>query len=215
VESPSRSGVFQAGTDSRLEAFAESITFDSRMYPQDIRGSIAHANMLAEVGLISQDEFSQIRSALTEILGKLDEGKMPFRIELEDIHMHIEQALIEKLGDTGRKLHTARSRNDQVSTDLRMWVREALDQVDNKLAELQRAFLNRCDTDFHCIVPAYTHLQRAQPVLASHYWLVCSRSRTDRRLPSASEPMQPRCCRRCWDNASDRSRDHRPSLGLR
>ncbi len=171
MESPSRSGVFQAGTDSRLEAFAESITFDSRMYPQDIRGSIAHANMLAEVGLISQDEFSQIRDALTEIHGQLDAGQMPFRIELEDIHMHIEQALIEKLGDTGRKLHTARSRNDQVSTDLRMWVREALDQVDEKLAELQQAFLSRCDGDFDCILPAYTHLQRAQPVLASHYWL--------------------------------------------
>ncbi len=171
MESPSRSGVFQAGTDSRLEAFAESISFDSRMYPQDIRGSIAHASMLADVGLISQDEFAQIRDALTEILGQLDAGKMPFRIELEDIHMHIEQALIEKLGDTGRKLHTARSRNDQVSTDLRMWVREALDQVDEKLAGLQRAFLSRCDGDFHCILPAYTHLQRAQPVLASHYWL--------------------------------------------
>ncbi len=171
MESPSRSGVFQSGTDARLEAFAESITFDARMYPQDIRGSIAHASMLADVGILSSDEFTKIRDALTEILGELDEGKVPFRIELEDIHMHIEQSLIDRLGDTGRKLHTARSRNDQVSTDLRLWVREALDRVDAQLMELQRAFLNRCDADFDCILPAYTHLQRAQPVLASHYWL--------------------------------------------
>ncbi len=171
MESPSRSGVFQARTDSRLESFAESISFDARLYPQDIRGSIAHAAMLADVGLISSDEFAKIRDCLEQIRADLDAGAMPFRIELEDIHMHIEQALIDKLGDVGRKLHTARSRNDQVSTDLRMWVRESIDRVDEKLADLQRAFLSRCDADFDCILPAYTHLQRAQPVLASHYWL--------------------------------------------
>ena len=96
---------------------------------------------------------------------------MPFKIELEDIHMHIEQALIDRLGDVGRKLHTARSRNDQVSTDLRLWVREQLDSVNALLLELQRAFLKRCKIDQGVIIPAYTHMQRAQPVLASHYWL--------------------------------------------
>ncbi len=171
MESPSRSGVFQSGTDSRLEAFAESISFDARLYPHDIRGSIAHASMLADVGILTPDEFTKIRETLTEIHGQLDAGELPFRIELEDIHMHIEQALIDRLGDVGRKLHTARSRNDQVSTDLRMWVRDSLDRLDERLAELQQAFLGRCDADFDCILPAYTHLQRAQPVLASHYWL--------------------------------------------
>ncbi len=171
MESPSRSGVFQASTDQRLEAYAESISFDRRLYHQDIRGSIAHAQMLSTVGLISEDEFSQIRDTLKQIEAELDADKLPMQFELEDIHMHIEQALIDRIGDVGRKLHTARSRNDQVSTDVRMWVREALDTVDARLLDLQRAFLSRCQGDFDVILPAYTHLQRAQPVLATHYWL--------------------------------------------
>jgi argininosuccinate lyase len=171
VESPSRSGVFDSKTDQRVERFAESISFDARLYPQDIRGSIAHARMLAAQGLITDEEATQIRQTLGEIGQELAAGKLPLRIELEDIHMHIEQALIDRLGDTGRKLHTARSRNDQVSTDVRLWVRDALDRVDAGLAELQRAFLGRCDGDFDVVLPAYTHLQRAQPVLAPHYWL--------------------------------------------
>jgi argininosuccinate lyase len=171
VESPSRSGVFDSKTDQRVERFAESISFDARLYPQDIRGSIAHARMLAAQGLITAEEATQIRQTLGEIGQELAAGKLPLRIELEDIHMHIEQALIDRLGDTGRKLHTARSRNDQVSTDVRLWVRDALDRVDAALADLQRAFLGRCDGDFDVVLPAYTHLQRAQPVLAPHYWL--------------------------------------------
>jgi argininosuccinate lyase len=171
VESPSRSGVFDSKTDQRVERFAESISFDARLYPQDIRGSIAHARMLAAQGLITAEEAKQIEETLGEIGQELAAGKLPLRIELEDIHMHIEQALIDRLGDTGRKLHTARSRNDQVSTDVRLWVRDALDRVDVALADLQRAFLGRCDGDFDVVLPAYTHLQRAQPVLAPHYWL--------------------------------------------
>lgn len=171
VESPSRSGVFEASTDARLESFAESISFDRRLYRQDIRGSIAHANMLQSVGLISESDFTAIRDTLKQIESEIESGNFPIRLELEDIHMHIESVLIERIGDVGRKLHTARSRNDQVSTDARMWVRESLDQVDALLLELQRAFLGRCDADFDVILPAYTHLQRAQPVLAPHYWL--------------------------------------------
>lgn len=171
MASPSRSGVFDSGSDRRVEQFCESISFDSRLYKDDIRGSIAHATMLANQGLISNAERDQITATLGEIEVQLDEGKLPFRIELEDIHMHIEQSLIDRLGDVGRKLHTARSRNDQVSTDFRLWVRGAIDRIDARLIDLQKAFLGRCDGDFDCIVPAYTHLQRAQPVLASHYWL--------------------------------------------
>ena len=141
------------------------------MYRQDIRGSIAHARMLQSVGLISAEDFQQIQDTLLEIRDQLDANEFPFRLELEDIHMHIEQALIDRVGDVGRKLHTARSRNDQVSTDIRMWIRETLDQIDSQLIELQKAFLSRCENDFYVILPAYTHLQRAQPVLAPHYWL--------------------------------------------
>ena len=171
MESPSRSGVFDSGTDDRVQRFTESISFDSRLYRHDIQGSIAHAKMLAHQGLISQDECSAIATTLKVIEGEIERGEMQFRIELEDIHMHIEQTLIDRLGDVGRKLHTARSRNDQVSTDLRLWVRDALDRVDAKLHTLQRAFLDRCDGDLDVVLPAYTHLQRAQPVLAPHYWL--------------------------------------------
>jgi len=171
VKSPSRSGVFQANTDKRLEAFAESISFDHRLYRHDIRGSVAHAQMLAAVGLLSEEEFLQIRDTLREIEVEIESGKLEMRFDLEDIHMHVEQRLIDRIGDVGRKLHTARSRNDQVTTDIRMWVRDALDEVDESLKNLQLAFLSRCDADFDVILPAYTHLQRAQPVLAPHYWL--------------------------------------------
>lgn len=171
VATPSRSGVFQAATDKRLEAFSESISFDHRLYAHDIRGSIAHAQMLSRQGLLTADEAAQIESTLLEIQSTIERGEMQFRPELEDIHMHIEQALIERLGDTGRKLHTARSRNDQVNTDVRLWTRDALDRIDGLLKQLQQAFLSRCDHDLDVILPAYTHLQRAQPVLAPHYWL--------------------------------------------
>jgi argininosuccinate lyase len=154
-----------------MEAFAESISFDRRLYRHDIRGSIAHAQMLTNVGLLTSQEFSQIRDTLQVIEGELDAGILPIRVELEDVHMHVEQALIDRTGDVGRKLHTARSRNDQVSTDMRMWVRDALDALDEQLEKLQCAFLDRCERDFDVILPAYTHLQRAQPVLAPHYWL--------------------------------------------
>ena len=171
MESPSRSGVFDSKTDNRVERFAESVSFDKRLYWHDIRGSIAHAEMLAAQGMLTAQESDQIAQTLREIGKLIDDGQLPLRIELEDIHMHIEQALIDRLGDVGRKLHTARSRNDQVSTDVRLWVREALDRVDGRLVDLQRAFLSRCDRDADAILPAYTHLQRAQPVLAPHYWL--------------------------------------------
>jgi argininosuccinate lyase len=157
--------------DQSLARFSESISFDHRLYKQDIRGSIAHAKMLCRQSLLSADEFLSIERELRDIESILDRGEMPFRIELEDIHMHIEQTLIDRLGDTGRKLHTARSRNDQISTDLRLWVRESLDAVDGLLKNLQRAFLKRCTMDEGVVVPAYTHMQRAQPVLAAHYWL--------------------------------------------
>ncbi len=157
--------------DERLARFSESISFDHRLYRQDIRGSIAHAKMLSRQGLLTIQEFEAIERELLKIQGTIERGEMPFKIELEDIHMHIEQALIDRLGDVGRKLHTARSRNDQISTDLRLWVREHLDRVDTLLTELQGAFIKRCHTDQGVIIPAYTHMQRAQPVLAAHYWL--------------------------------------------
>lgn len=180
-QSLSRSGVFAAGVDARVERFSQSISFDARLYAQDIRGSIAHAQMLAKQGLITDDECQAIVSTLSQIKEEIASGSFVFRTELEDVHMNIEQALIDRLGDVGRKLHTARSRNDQVSTDLRLWVRDAIDRVDGLLVELQKAFVGRCRGDLDCILPGYTHLQRAQPVLAPHYWLAwCEKFERDR-----------------------------------
>lgn len=164
-------GRFTGGTDARVERFTESITFDQRLYRHDIRGSQAHAQMLAEVGLLTKDEAGQIVAALDEIGKQIDDGKMEFSISLEDIHTHIERALIAKLGDTGRKLHTGRSRNDQVVTDLKLWVRDAIDELDGLLLDLQKAFVESAEREWGVIIPGYTHLQRAQPVLAAHYFL--------------------------------------------
>jgi len=174
-------GVFDEATDSRVERFTESVSFDRRLYAHDIAGSIAHARMLAEVGLIAADECRQIEQALLEIKQDIEAGNFQFSAELEDIHMHIERALIERIGDAGRKLHTGRSRNDQVATDMRLWVRDSIDRIDSRLVELQKAFVGRCDADIDVILPGYTHMQRAQPVLAPHCWLAyCEKFERDR-----------------------------------
>jgi argininosuccinate lyase len=157
------------------------VSFDRRLYAQDIEASIAHAQMLAEVGLLTADECRQIEQALREIRQEIEQDRFEFRVALEDIHMHVEAALVERIGDVGRKLHTARSRNDQVATDLRLWVRWAIGQIDAGLLQLQRAFVGRCDADADVILPGYTHFQRAQPVLAPHYWLAyCEKFERDR-----------------------------------
>ena len=169
------------GTDRRVELFTESISFDRRLYEVDIRASIAHARMLGDVGILTDDEFRKIEESLITIRRELEDGTFEFNVEFEDIHAHIEHALIEKIGNVGRKLHTARSRNDQVVTDLRLWIREAIDRIDRRLLDVQSAFVERCDPDFDVILPGYTHLQRTQPVLAPHYWLAyCEKFQRDR-----------------------------------
>jgi len=169
-----------------VELFTESVSFDHHLLAFDIEGSIAHAEMLAKCNLITEDECAQISQTLQEIRQDIEKERLVLRTELEDIHMNVEQALIDRLGDIGRKLHTGRSRNDQVSTDLRLWTRNAIDHIDNSLCELQRAFTGRCENDKDIVLPAYTHLQRAQPVLAPHYWLAyCEKFQRDRaRLQS-------------------------------
>src|SRR5437867_9905542 len=164
-------GRFTGDTDRRVEAFTESISFDRRLYRHDIRASQAHARMLGEVGLLTAAEAEQIAVALDEIGAEIDAGKMEFSIALEDIHTHVEKALVAKLGDLGRKLHTGRSRNDQVVTDVKLWVRDAIDELDGALADVQRAFVESAERERGVILPGYTHMQRAQPVLAAHYFL--------------------------------------------
>jgi argininosuccinate lyase len=127
--------------------------------------------MLEASGLVSADECREIVRCLLEIQAEIEKGDFPFILDREDIHMHIEAALIEKLGDTGRKLHTARSRNDQVATDLKLWTRDAIDRIDRALVSLQGSFVNAAARHREVILPGYTHLQRAQPILAPHYFL--------------------------------------------
>ncbi len=171
VASKPWSGRFGAKTDRRIEEFTESISFDSRLFKQDIQGSIAHACMLTRVGLLTESECQQVVRTLLEIQAKIESGRFPFVLEREDVHMHIEAALVEVLGDVGRKLHSARSRNDQVATDLKLWAREALDRIDALLTRLQMAFVGAADRHRDVIVPGYTHMQRAQPVLVAHCFL--------------------------------------------
>ena len=174
-------GRFQQQTDPRVEQFTESISFDHRLAKFDVQGSQAHARMLAAVDLISSEECEQIVTELDRILAEILDGKMEFKTELEDIHMHIESELIARLGDAGRKLHTGRSRNDQVSTDLKLFVREAIDQVDQLLEDVQKSFVGRSSGDIDIIVPGYTHLQRAMPVMLVHFWLAyCEKFQRDR-----------------------------------
>ena len=174
-------GVFREPTDKRVEAFSESVSFDKRLADDDIDASIAHARMLAACGLLPVPEADAIFRGLEEIRSEIHGGLFEFTAAKEDIHLHIESALTARLGDIGRKLHTARSRNDQVATDLRLYCRRAIDRLDEGLLELQRAFLGLAVREQGLVIPGYTHLRRAQPVLASHQVLGwCEKFQRDR-----------------------------------
>ena len=172
-ESPEKlwGGRFSKATDARTEAFTESISYDWVLYRHDIAGSMAHARMLCEVRLITRDDMELILRGLNEILQEIESGAFKFRPELEDIHMNIEKALEEKIGETAGKLHTARSRNDQISLDERLWLREEIDEIRHKLALVQAALVELADKHSDDVMPGYTHLQRAQPVTIGHYLL--------------------------------------------
>jgi argininosuccinate lyase len=154
-----------------MEQINASIGFDKRLYAHDIAGSKAHAAMLAQVGILSAAERDAIVEGLARIEREIEGGEFPFSAALEDIHMNVEARLTELIGEPGRKLHTARSRNDQVATDLRMWVREAIDRIDSLLRELQAALLARAEEHADAAMPGFTHLQAAQPVTLGHHLL--------------------------------------------
>ena len=162
---------FQKGVDKMVEKYVASIPFDWRLYKQDIAGSMAHAQMLANQGLISKKEAELIIRGLVSIREEIEQGKLEFKLELEDIHMNIESRLFEKIGDVAGKLHTARSRNDQVALDLRLFVKEAIGETISKLKHFQLALLDVAEANKSVIMPGYTHLQQAQPVLFAHHLL--------------------------------------------
>ncbi|MFW6189266.1 MAG: argininosuccinate lyase [Planctomycetota bacterium] len=164
-------GRFEKDTEEAVEQFTESVSFDRRLYRQDIRGSIAHAEMLAECGLLTEAELVEIREGLLDIETQIEAGTFEWRVPLEDVHMNIEAALVNKIGDVGRKLHTARSRNDQVTCDVRLWCRDAVDETIERLQSCQRALVQKAEDYREAVVPGYTHLQHAQPVLLAHVLL--------------------------------------------
>jgi len=157
-------GRFAGGPSQLMTDINASISYDKAMYKQDIAGSVAHATMLAGQNIISSDDLDAICAGLATIEKEIDEGVFEFSDALEDIHMNIESRLAELTGDPARRLHTARSRNDQVATDIRLWLREAIDQLDNQLVGLQEALLSQAETHTRTVMPGYTHLQTAQPV---------------------------------------------------
>jgi argininosuccinate lyase len=164
-------GRFREKTSKVVESFTESISFDHRLWKYDIEGSIAHARMLARQGIITGKESEKIISGLHEIARDIGNGKFTFRQELEDIHMNVEAVLIRKIGDTGGKLHTARSRNDQVALDLRLYVRAETREVISLIRAFQKTLLDAATKHLNTLMPGYTHMQRAQPVLLSHHLL--------------------------------------------
>jgi argininosuccinate lyase len=164
-------GRFQGGTESEVEAFTSSLDFDQRLYRQDIAGSQAHARMLARQGIISPDEAEAIVRGLEEIRGEMESGEFSWDPALEDVHMAVESRLIEKIGEVGRKLHTARSRNDQVALDVRLFLAGEVEGLLGDLTELRRAGACLARRHLGVLMPGYTHLQRAQPVLFSHHLL--------------------------------------------
>ena len=157
--------------DELMVDFVQSLSYDKRLYKYDIVGSIAHAQMLAEQNLITRDELKKIKDGLLEISEEIDQGRFEFDARLEDIHMAIEAALIKKIGEAGKKLHTGRSRNDQVSTDIRLWMRDQIEILRAKITLLQNGFVKMADKYADDVMPGYTHLQRAQPIAVSAYLL--------------------------------------------
>jgi len=157
--------------DKSVQQYTASIPFDQRLYRQDIAGSMAHAKMLAKQGIISEKEAELITMGLVSLREEIEQGKFQFQPELEDIHMNIEARLTEKIGEVAGKLHTARSRNDQVALDLRLFTKEAIEETIHRLRELQRALLDVAEANKGVLMPGYTHLQRAQPVLLAHHLL--------------------------------------------
>ena len=166
-----RKGRFEKSAVEIAQRFSESVSFDRRLYRHDIAGSIAHVNALAHAGILSGDERDKIETGLREIERKIESGKFEWDQSLEDVHMNIEAALTVRIGASGAKLHTARSRNDQIALDLRLYVKEQIAETSARLKKLQTALLNLAELHLDVVMPGYTHLQRAQPIYFAHYLL--------------------------------------------
>lgn len=164
-------GRFSEPVDAFVARFTASVDFDKRLYRHDIMGSIAHATMLAKVGVLSDAERDAIVDGLQQIQAEIEAGSFDWRVDLEDVHMNIEARLTDRIGVTGKKLHTGRSRNDQVATDIRLWLRDEIDTILAEITRLQEGLLGLAEAEADTIMPGFTHLQTAQPVTFGHHLL--------------------------------------------
>ncbi|MEN3039746.1 MAG: lyase family protein, partial [Candidatus Kryptonium sp.] len=164
-------GRFREKTEEFVERFTQSVSFDRELAPWDIRQSMAHVKTLLRAGLLSEEEAERILQGLRAIEIEVQEGRFEFREELEDVHMNLEAELIKRLGDVGGKLHTARSRNDQIATDERLYIRERIEEIGGLLGELRRTLVRLAEKSVDILLPSYTHLQRAQPIRLAHHFL--------------------------------------------
>ena len=162
---------FEQGLHPAIERFNASIGFDIALLQEDLDGSVAHARMLGSTGVISLEEAASLIEGLEQVRSEAAEGRFNPGLEAEDVHFAVERRLIELLGALGKKLHTGRSRNDQVGTDLRLWLRRQIDAIDGDLLRLQRALLDQAERHADTLIPGYTHLQRAQPLCLAHHLL--------------------------------------------
>ena len=195
-------GRFTKETDQLVYNFNASISFDQKFYKQDIEGSIAHVRMLGKQGILTQEEMQAIVSCLQEILADVESGKLAITSEYEDIHSFVEANLIDRLGDTGKKLHTGRSRNDQVALDMRLYTRQQVLETDELLEQLQQVLLRIMKENTQTIMPGFTHLQKAQPITLAHhmgaYFEMFKRDRSrmhDSRLLRTDLQQYGRCFR--------------------
>jgi len=162
-------GRFTEATDSFVEQFTASIEFDQRLYSYDIDGSLAHASMLEKIGVLTSQEYKEIHNGLEDIRQEIEHGDFAWSVELEDVHMNIEARLTDRIGNAGKKLHTGRSRNDQVATDMRLYLRDEIDQISHELKRLQTGLLDLAEREANTIMPGFTHLQVAQPITFGHH----------------------------------------------
>ncbi|MCG8428275.1 MAG: argininosuccinate lyase, partial [Chromatiales bacterium] len=165
------SGRFNEPTDAFVEAFTASVEFDQRLYRYDIQGSIAHATMLAKAGILTDEEREAIVTGLQQIEARIEQDDFEWSVGLEDVHMNVESALTEAIGDAGKKLHTGRSRNDQVATDIRLYLRDEIEIIRAEIMRLQQALLEVAEREADTILPGFTHLQTAQPVTFGHHMM--------------------------------------------
>ena len=167
------SGRFHEPVAELVKKYTGSVDFDKRLAKWDIQGSLAHAQMLQQAGVLSGEDLTAIRQGMADIIAEIESGRMEWSLDLEDVHMNIERRLTDKIGDVGKRLHTGRSRNDQVATDIRLWLRDQITDIQTLIRDLQTALVDLAERNAAVVMPGFTHLQVAQPVSFGHQNGVC------------------------------------------